>query len=407
MKSSAIILLFVCIQLCAVKRGCAQISEPIPLTEDQQLLGLGRQHLLRSEILDEERPIIISTPVGYETSDATYPVLYLLDGLGNIKHVVATAESLAESGTVPPMIIVGIQSLDRARDLPPSAAGEAAYGSAGDDGIPQSGGAPVFLDFVANELMPYVESNYRTHPYRILEGHSFGGLFGTYALMNRPGLFDAFIIQSPALWWNQEEMTQQAKTFFAGHEPLDKSIYLGIGGGDGWGMKQELKRYVQVIDEADPKGLRWKHEEVGNEDHDEARLILNYYGLKFIFADLKSITTEAEQFDAQAFLDAENELLSAYGPLARRPAASYIHLYSVLTGLNQPEEALVVLKRACEAYPKYVGLLNILAQLYEKVDRDQDAIRTYALAIEVSQKYKLGYEDGFEQEMVRLQNKTP
>ena len=58
----------------------AQISEKIQLSKDNQLLGLGTQYILKSKILHEERPIIISLPHGYENNDANYPVLYLLDG---------------------------------------------------------------------------------------------------------------------------------------------------------------------------------------------------------------------------------------------------------------------------------------------------------------------------------------
>ena len=64
----------------------AQLSDKIELTEDNQLIGLGTQYILKSEILQEDRPIIISLPNGYEESEAHYPVLYLLDGLQNIKH---------------------------------------------------------------------------------------------------------------------------------------------------------------------------------------------------------------------------------------------------------------------------------------------------------------------------------
>jgi predicted alpha/beta superfamily hydrolase len=264
----------------------AQISEQIELSKDNQLLGLGTQYILKSEILQEERPIIISLPLGYKNSDVNYPVLYLLDGLGNIKHEIGTVELLTDSGIIPPMIIVGIESLDRSRDLTPSNAGEDVYGGVGKAGIPQSGGAPKFLQFLEEELIPYVDKNYQTHPYRLLEGHSFGGLFCTYTLMEKPDIFDAFIIQAPALWWNKEEMTKKAKDFFKSNTNLDKSVYFGIGGGDGWGMQQELIRYVDVVKQNTPKNFQWKHEEVGDEDHDTSRLLLNYYGLKYVFSDL-------------------------------------------------------------------------------------------------------------------------
>jgi len=81
---SALIIIFLQLNI------SAQISEKIELTKDNKLLGLGTQYILKSKILQEQRPIIISLPLGYENSNANYPVLYLLDGLGNIKHEIGT-----------------------------------------------------------------------------------------------------------------------------------------------------------------------------------------------------------------------------------------------------------------------------------------------------------------------------
>ena len=381
----------------------AQLADKIELTEDNQLLGLGTQYILKSEILQEDRPIIISLPNGYEESEANYPVLYLLDGLGNIKHEVGTVELLTESGIIPPMIIVAIESLDRARDLTPSNAGEDAYAGTDTD-IPQSGGAPKFLQFLERELIPYIESSFRTHPYRLLEGHSFGGLFSTYVLMNKPELFNAFIIQAPALWWNKEEMTAQAKEFFNSNDSLDKSVYFGTGGAEGWGMRQELTRYVDVIKQNPPKNFRWKHEEIpGDEAHDDSRLLLNYYGLKFVFSDLKASEGLQKKYNDEAFLKGEQELREKYGQNARRPASDYVSIIIELLNAENSLGAITVYKRAAEAYPKYIMFLNTLATLYEKTNQIDKAIETYKSAIEVSKKLKLGNEEGYQKEIERLE----
>jgi len=382
----------------------AQTAKRIELTKDNQLLGLGTQYILKSEILQEDRPIIISLPNGYENNGANYPVLYLLDGLGNIKHQIGTVELLTESGFIPPMIIVAIESLDRSRDLTPSNAGQDVYGGAGNTGIPQSGGAPEFLQFLEEELIPYVESNFRTHPYRLLEGHSFGGLFSTYSLMEKPEVFNAFIIQSPALWWNKEEMTEKAKDFFKSNSNLDKSIYFGIGGGDGWGMRQELKRFVEVIKQNSLSKLHWMHEEIGNEGHDDARLLLNYYGLKFIFSDLKATNYLLENYSDEVFIQGEQHLTDKYGKKARRPAGDYFDIVMKLIDDENDLGAITVLKRASEAYPKYAVLLNNLAQLYEKTNQKDKAIEAYESGIKVSIKLKLGYEGGYQKEINRLKN---
>lgn len=396
--------MFIAFILFGYHQSNAQLANRIDMTEDGQLLGLGTQHIFKSEVLKEDRPIIISLPINYKETSANYPVLYVLDGLENIKHTVATAELLAESGLISPMIIVGIESLDRAKDLTPSKAGKGVYGGASETAIPQSGGAPLFLKFLKTELIPFVDTNFTTHPYRILEGHSFGGLFSTYTLMQSSDLFDAFIIQAPALWWNNEEMIEQAKTFFKSNSSLKKTVYFGIGGDDGWGMRQELKKYVEVLKTNKPDGFRWKHQEVGDEDHNQARLLLNYHGLRFIFSDLKNSTFTADKFDKNSFLKEEQNLMTRYGVMTRRPAMDYVKLYTNLVKKGSTTDAIAVLKRATEAYPKYVGLLNNLAKLYEKTNQIEQAINTYRMAIEVSKKYKLGYEDGYKQEITKLEN---
>lgn len=379
-----------------------QLANTIEMTEDNQLLGLGTQHIIKSDILNEERPIIISLPIVYDNSKANYPVLYVLDGLQNIKHVVGAVELLTESGLIPPIIVVGIESLDRNRDLTPSKAGKDLQGSTGNSGIPQSGGAPKFLEFLSEELILFVDDNYRTHPYRILEGHSFGGLFSVYTLMENPELFDAFIIQAPALWWNEEEMTEKAKNFFKSNRILNKTVYFGIGGGDGWGMQQELIRFVDVVKEHQPKNFRWLHEEVGDEGHMASRLLLNYNGLKFLFSDLELSDELISNFSDDSFLDAEQQLKIKYGNMARRPAEDYFNLVSVLVNKENDLEAITVLKRASEAYPMYIGLLTQLAKLYEKTNQKEKAIETYLLGIEVSKKYKQGQEEDLQKEIDKL-----
>lgn len=379
-----------------------QVANKIDMTEDSQLLGLGTQYILKSIILEEDRPIVISLPIGYNTSKANYPVLYVLDGLQNIKHTVGTVELLTESGLIPPIIVVGIESLDRTRDLTPSNAGQNVYGGAGNSGIPQSGGASKFLKFLSDELVPYMDSNYRTHPYRILEGHSLGGLFSVYTLMESKDLFDAFIIEAPALWWNKEEMTEKAKNFFKSEMSLNKTVYFGIGGGDGWGMRQELKRYVDVVKQNTPKNFQWLHEEVGDEGHMASRLLLNYNGLKFLFSDIKIYDDFIDNFSAKSFLKAEQQLKNKYGDLARRPAEEYFNLVSVLIEKGNDLGAISVLKCASEAYPMYIGILTYLAKLYEKTNQNDKAIDAYLLGVEVSKQYKLGQEDDLQIEIDRL-----
>ena len=139
-------------------------------------ITIGETVTIRSDIMDEERTLLVSTPPGYEQSGQSYPVLYMTDGDTHLTHTRGTVDFLVRNGLMPPVIIVGVTNTDRTRDLSPTNAT-----TTNDDGtvreFPTSGGASNFLDFFERELSPYIDSHYRTLPYRLFSGHSFGGLF--------------------------------------------------------------------------------------------------------------------------------------------------------------------------------------------------------------------------------------
>ena len=90
----------------------------------------------------------------------------------------------------------------RTRDLTPAASGEE---------YANGGGAAEFYDFVKDELFPLVDKKYSTAKSdKIYFGHSFGGLFGIYALLRDDGIFDEFFIASPSLWWGESQLTRDA-----------------------------------------------------------------------------------------------------------------------------------------------------------------------------------------------------
>ena len=76
------------------------------------------------------------------------------------------------------LIAVGIINTDRKRDL--------LYVKSADK----------FLDFIISELIPLTEKDYKVNT-RILYGHSFGGGFTVYAMINKPNYFNYFIASSP------------------------------------------------------------------------------------------------------------------------------------------------------------------------------------------------------------------
>jgi predicted alpha/beta superfamily hydrolase len=131
-------------------------------------------------------------------------------------------------GFIPEVIIAGItwggskpnpDSL-RARDYTPTRV----------PGTIQSGGADKFLQFMKEELFPFMKSNYRADlSQSVLMGCSLGGLFTLYTLFTQPSLFSGYIAASPAIGWDNEVLYQFEKKYAADNNRLPARLYMTIG----------------------------------------------------------------------------------------------------------------------------------------------------------------------------------
>lgn len=141
-------------------------------------------------------------------ANAQFPIL--LNSYAKIYANGAKQNAKAVSKLSKTVLIVGIgydsplayDTKRRTRDLTPAASGEE---------YANGGGAAEFYDFVKDKLLPLVDRKYATtQSDKIYFGHSFGGLFGIYALLRDDGIFDEFFIASPSLWWGESQLIRDA-----------------------------------------------------------------------------------------------------------------------------------------------------------------------------------------------------
>jgi len=133
-------------------------------------------------------------------------VLVVLDGEYEHEPAAAVARFYATMAQLPPLIVVGVRNTDRMRDMTPvPVAGFRVPPEAGN-----AGGADKFLAFLADELIPHLDSTYRTTPMRVLIGHSLGGLFTLHALAQKPQAFMGYVVMEPASWWNNRRELEEA-----------------------------------------------------------------------------------------------------------------------------------------------------------------------------------------------------
>jgi hypothetical protein len=161
--------------------------------------------------------IFVNLPNDYDPhKNEKYPVVYLLDANLYFDIVATIINKYSEVGLAPAVIVVGIGYKDfptmdslRNRDYTyPVAIPE--YG------MSTSGGADNFFNFINLELIPLIDKGYNTDTLkRILAGHSLGGYFTAYALLQQLSgkchNFSAFIAASPSLHYNNYYLLNKFK----------------------------------------------------------------------------------------------------------------------------------------------------------------------------------------------------
>lgn len=212
-------------------------------------LVIGETLTFHSEILQEERKLNIYLPQNYGAdSTKSYPVIYVLDGSldEDFIHIAGLVQfcSFSWINTLPETIVVGIANVDRQRDFTYPTRHEQDQKD-----FPTSGKSAAFIDFIAEEVQPQINSQYRTTDSQMLIGQSLGGLLAAEILAKRPELFDQYVIVSPSLWWDDQSLLKQYNSKITSV----KSIYIAVGK-EGEIMERDAKSlYDTVMEQAGPQ----------------------------------------------------------------------------------------------------------------------------------------------------------
>ncbi|NND88494.1 MAG: esterase [Flavobacteriaceae bacterium] len=145
---------------------------------------------LNSTRLGESRRLKIQLPRNYDTNtEKVYPVIVVLDGDYLFEPVAGNVDYFSYWEDMPESIVVGVLQGDQRYD-------DCAYDDT--NFLPADKGAD-FFEFIGLELMPYIDSTYRTAKFVIAVGHDFTANFINYYLFKDPPLFNGYISLSPDL----------------------------------------------------------------------------------------------------------------------------------------------------------------------------------------------------------------
>jgi predicted alpha/beta superfamily hydrolase len=201
--------------------------------------------LVHSEAAQQDYLVSVALPFHYgEDAERVWPVIYVLDAnlyFGLVVDMVRAMNIRVDfCNELPDAFIVGIgypvsgtlaemlhQVMHlRLRDF--VRAREEAFEQFIQESFPlpdpiPSGNAKLFLRFVQQELVPMIESDYRTDPSdRTLLGHSWGADFALFALFQDPALFRRYVVASP------EPNLDDEQAYAARHNDLPVRLHLVV-----------------------------------------------------------------------------------------------------------------------------------------------------------------------------------
>lgn len=228
------------------------------------------QHIIESVKVGDTFVIQIRLPASYPTGEKKYPVLYVLDADKCFGLASDTAHWLAWAQEAPEIIVVGIaygEGRDwwqkRSRDLTPTQDASKLWGE-----WPIAGGAVAFQDFLAEELFPYVEGQYRAMPDdRAVAGISFGGLFGAFSLFSRPALFQRYILIAPAFAWDNRRLWKYEAEYREKSKSLPVKVFTAVGDKDEPAILEPWLEFNNLVQGRQYAGLSWISHEFPDEGH--------------------------------------------------------------------------------------------------------------------------------------------
>jgi len=196
----------------------------------------------RSEVIDfhakangKDYEVYVKLPESYaDNPGKKYPLIVLTDGQYAFSLLSSINWRMSERNQVyEQSIIVGISyskrddiSKSRVRDFTPPASTDEKFKNKADE----SGRADLYVQFIAEELLPYLMSHYSVDTTKkIYAGHSYGGLLGTYILFTQPNLFDYYLIGSPSLWFNNKVMFNLEANYAKANKDLKAKVFIAAG----------------------------------------------------------------------------------------------------------------------------------------------------------------------------------
>ncbi|CAN5571060.1 hypothetical protein BH10BAC3_BH10BAC3_16770 [soil metagenome] len=323
---------------------------------------------ISSKILGEERKIGIYKPEIFpEYSGMSSPIIYLFDGEAYINYFANMINMLCERFVqMPPITVVGIQNYDNARDRDFKSV----------DGVDK------FMRFVSEEVIPFVEKDYKKAPYRMIVGHSSSADFAMHVFFKEPLLFNGYLLSSPDL--RDDRDIRLADAALSSLTERKNTLFMSCGI-EGW-AQESVNRLDSLLQQKVQKGLSYQIMRYPDESHYSVFLKSYYDGFHYIFKlDPAEALKNPKDMTIQIFQDHYKKMQEIFG-ISIKPPETLTRQYAenFLTNWNDLDKALDFFKENAENYPSDPSTQIEYADALLKKGDKQNALIRYKRALELN-----------------------
>ena len=380
----------------------------ISYSQEKNDISIGKIYKTYSKILGEERPYFVYLPES--ASEKTlgkqkYPVIYLLDGEQHFQGLAAMMENMVSLRVFQECIIVAIPNIDRIRDFTPTHITSGIFLDS--VSAKSSGGGEKFTLFLQNELIPEIESKYSTAPYRMLIGHSLGGLFVINTLLKHTELFNSYISIDPALWYDNSKLSKEAEHIVSDKKFDNKNVFISVA--NGFKKKFDtaearktatpfndaalaMDRLKSALQQNGNRKLLWKIKYYEEEGHNMAPFISEYDGLHYIFRDYNFLSVDnydlfSTSIEDKTILEA---LKSGYKQISKSMGYEILPSESIVNNMgyaflraNKFESAYHFFRMNEINYPYSFNVYDALGDYHSAKGEKEEAKKYYIEALSI------------------------
>lgn len=328
----------------------------------QQPFEVWETRTVESASLGESRTIQVYLPEDYEESVMSYPTLYILDGQWYFLNGVGLMKTLRGENLLPKMIVVGV-----IMDKPNRAE---IFGDKWD----------AFIEFMEEELVPYVDVNFRTTNDRVLFGWENSAFLACELLLREEGAFSATIATNGAEI-NEEALSALTKERYLFLANSTKDIY----------SISYTDQAVEVLERAAPENLTWEYQAFNEEIHQSLAYPALLEGLKFYYHNYGSLVFGSiDEFYEKGGIEYLETYFAERGERWGLPTEISASTKNSLIWLAWKQDRFEAFSLFMEEFsdvlstPRYASAYwqNRLAQFYLKYEDYDNAIKFFKQGVE-------------------------